>query len=84
MAGSCNVLGSLLSNKSDDDQEKYGTDNRVDDGREDAPEENEPNQRQKPTGNNCADNADNDVASQSEAMTLDDQACEPTGDCADQ
>jgi hypothetical protein len=43
-------LGHLLLHRSNDDQEKHRADDRVYDLREDAADENEPDQRQEPTG----------------------------------
>ena len=67
----------------DDDQEDHRTDGRVHDGCEDAAAEREPHGRQYQTGNESADDADDDVAQKTKAVPLHDEPGEPAGDGAD-
>src|SRR5262249_39919943 len=67
----------------DDEQENHRADYGVDDCRNDAADEDKPDQRQQPARNDCADNADNDIADKAEAVALDDQTPEPTSNRSD-
>jgi hypothetical protein len=73
----------LLPKEPDDQQKNYGADDSVYDGRKNAANENEPDQRKQPTCNHRTHDADHDVAYQFKAVTLYDQARKPTGYPAD-
>jgi hypothetical protein len=51
-------------------QENYGPDDSIDDFRNYAADENKPDSRQEPAGNEGADNADHNVADEPEAVAL--------------
>src|ERR1043165_7242261 len=75
-------LRSLLE-EPDDDQENDRPDDGIDDCRDDAADQDEADQRQYPAGNHRTNDADHDIANQSETVALDEQAREPASDCAD-
>jgi hypothetical protein len=60
----------LLPKEPDDQQKNYGADDSVYDGRKNAANENEPDQRKQPTCNHRTDDADHDVAYQSKAVPM--------------
>ena len=60
------------------DQQKDRADDRIDNGCNHADAEVDADLRKQPAGNDGADNADDDVADQAEAVTLHDQAREPS------
>jgi hypothetical protein len=64
-------------------QENYRPNDGVDDFRANAADEDKPELRQKPAGNEGADNADHDVADESKTVALHDLACEPAGNRTD-
>ena len=72
-----------LFEKPDDEQENYGSDDGVDYRCDDATDENKTDQRQQPAGNECANNADDDITNEPETVALDDQTRESTGNSAD-
>jgi len=63
---------SALFEQPDHDQENHRPDNGVDDRRDDAADENKPDQRQEPTGQDGADDADYDVTNESKTLSFDD------------
>jgi hypothetical protein len=63
---------SALFEQPDHDQENHRPDNGVDDRRDDPANENKPDQRQEPTGQDGADDADYDVTNESKTVSFDD------------
>jgi len=60
----------LLPKEPDDQEKNYGADDSVYDGRKNAANENEPDQRKQPTCNHRTHDADHDVAYQSKAVPM--------------
>jgi hypothetical protein len=67
----------------DDQEEQCRADGGLEDFRDDARTKTDPELREYPVGNECARNADDEVAEEAEARTLDDLARKPAGDDAD-
>src|SRR6476659_566261 len=68
----------LFPEVADDDQQDHGADDGVDDGRQNASDQDEADHRQQPAGNDGADDADHAIADQPKAIALDDLPGEPT------
>src|SRR5262245_48967979 len=73
----------LFLDQPDEEQRDHRADDRVDDRGDDAAADREPDQRQQPACDDCADEADNDVAHHPEAVAFDDLAPRPAGDRTD-
>src|SRR6516162_10760045 len=67
----------------DNQQQDHCTNYRINDRADDAADIENANHRQQPTGNQAADDADDDVPDEPETITLHDQTGEPTGHPAD-
>src|SRR5450755_1148210 len=65
-------LSGCPSDEPDHRQKNYCPNDGVDNFRADAADENKPNLRQEPAGNDGANNADHDVADEAEAVALHD------------
>src|SRR6516162_5294364 len=72
----------LRFKKWDNQQQDHCTNYRINDRTDDAADIENANHRQQPTGNQTADNADDDIPDEPETITLHDKTGEPTGDCA--
>jgi hypothetical protein len=73
----------LAPDQSDDHQQDDGADHGVDDRGNDSGADRNSKLRQQPAGDERADDADDDISNQPEAVTLDDEAREPARDGAD-
>src|SRR5690348_7588948 len=76
------ALASGALDQPDDHQQDDRADRRIDDRADDAGQA-QSQTRQQPAGDKCAEDADDDIANQTEPAALDDLASEPSGNRTD-